>query len=169
MPYQTCIDHMLQHYDLRVSAFVSLRSFLLLTNSWRGCRGRHHKSRSWLLSLALVSSFSRPSITQFLPARGWRMTTSLKEVTGLMHLWIISHYYSSVPTYNVSSFIALSALGTYPRDFFESPAFLPLLAPPFSRLSYYYQQCIFWPTISHALDWIWKARRALKIKHIVQW
>ena len=127
------------------------------------------KSRSWLLSLALVSSFSRPSITQFLPARGWRMTTSLKEVTELMHLWIISHYYSSVPTYNVSSFIALSALGTYPRDFFESPAFLPLLAPSFSRLSYYYQQCIFWPTISHALDWIWKARRALKIKHIVQW
>lgn len=80
------------------------------------------------------------------------MTTSLKEVTELMHLWIISHYYSSVPTYNVSSFIALSALGTYPRDFFESPAFLPLLAPSFSRLSYYYQQCTFWPTISHALD-----------------
>ena len=93
------------------------------------------KSRSWLLSLALVSSFSPPSITQFLPARGWRMTTSLKEVTELMHLWIISHYYSSVPTYNVSSFIALSALGTYPRDFFESPAFLPLLAPPFHVLA----------------------------------
>ena len=76
------------------------------------------------------------------------MTTSLKEVTGLMHLWIISHY-DYFQYLQCQLFYAYKCPWDLSEGFFESPAFLPLLAPPFSRLSYYHQQCTFWSTTNH--------------------
>ena len=125
--------------------------FLLLTNSWRGCRGRHHKKQELAskpsLGLLLFSSIYH-SISACERMKNDDISQRGDRTNAFMdHLTLL---FLTVP--NVSSFIAISALGTYPRDFFESPAFLPLLAPPFSRLSYYYQQCTFWSTISHVLD-----------------